>query len=407
MPGIHILVRGCPKLRHLEIGVDVPDSLVPVAAAVFAKSNTLLILNINSYTPNALAQAVAEETGGRMILQSTFQGLVDLELPLAAERIRDNTKTLIENCLLEDPCVFNEWKDLDVSSDGSAEELAGTSTTSSTSSSAPTTSTTCSWPGCRNKDGSSSNLQVCSRCKIAASCSTECQKKHWEMHKNRCSAPDVPRHEVEDFTIEAIQSAIDKASPGDIMLLKDGSYEGSAGPRAKLIIDKPLRIWGPEFDKVKLKCDLVIKPSEFGQDGKDVVILSNFEVYGTGTVMKNTYKGITFCIRVKCELNGEDALTINECKGKCLLLDCEIHGGSDGIFICTDKVHLKGTEVRFAANRGIFAKVPFVIEESEVSSCGGYGIKGRCGWTEKGRHDDIQPGPWGADGPMSSGGFTF
>lgn len=96
MPGIHILVRGCPKLRHLEIGVDVPDSLVPVAAAVFAKSNTLLILNINSYTPNALAQAVAEETGGRMILQSTFQGLVDLELPLAAERIRDNTKTLIE-----------------------------------------------------------------------------------------------------------------------------------------------------------------------------------------------------------------------------------------------------------------------------------------------------------------------
>lgn len=103
------------------------------------------------------------------------------------------------------------------------------------------------------------------------------------------------------------------------------------------------------------------------------------------------------CTRELAE-RGTDAMDIHSCQGKVLLLDCEILGGSDSLFISkSPKVHIKGTEIRFARSRGIFANDSFVIEDSVVDMCGGYGIKGRDGWEEKG-DNDIQPGPWNSFG---------
>ena len=99
----------------------------------------------------------------------------------------------------------------------------------------------------------------------------------------------------------------------------------------------------------------------------------------------------------------DDVLVINECKGKCLILGCKIYGGSDGVFIATDGAHLKGTLICNACHRGIFSRSYFIIEDCTVSGCGGYGIKGTAGWIEKGRHNNIQPGPWSAWGPSASG----
>lgn len=78
------------------------------------------------------------------------------------------------------------------------------------------------------------------------------------------------------------------------------------------------------------------------------------------------------------------------------------YGGSDGVFIATKNVHLKNTKICNAQNRGIFSRREFTIENCEVSGCGGYGIKGTGGWTEKGRNN-IQPGPWNEFGGASSG----
>ena len=353
--------------------------------------------------PKNLAQSIANRTGGRTHVFATFGGLVDIDAgsPKAIRDAWKRTKNMITDCAqkkADDPCVFNHWEGLEETDAG----IGG-----SENDNPEATPVTCAWRACPNKN-SDDDLQACSRCKLAAYCSVACQKKHWGVHKYKCVAPDVVRHEVEDFSIQAVQNAIDAAKPGDIVLMKEGTYEGGSGDTARLTIDKPLKLWGPKYgmDTVELNCEVVIKPSGSGEnDSKDVVVLADFAVNGTGNINDNVYKSITlYNIRVQCppEVRGEDALIINDCSGKCLLLDCEIYGGSDGIFICTNKVHLKRTEIRFASSRGIFAKKPFVIEDCEISNCGSYGIKGRCGWTEKGKDNDIQPGPWGANGQTGS-----
>ena len=53
-----------------------------------------------------------------------------------------------------------------------------------------------------------------------------------------------------------------------------------------------------------------------------------------------------------------------------------------------------------AYSRGIFANPDFVIEDSTVQGCGGYGMKIRGGCERRGRNN-IQPGPW--DGHMEFG----
>jgi len=247
-------------------------------------------------------------------------------------------------------------------------------------------------------------LSTCSRCKAISYCTKGCQKKDWSYHKYVCQPANVPRHEVTDLTIESIQNAIDAASPDDIVLLKEGTYEGS-GP---LLINKPIKVWGPrqKMESVKLNCNLTVKPSGLNNDSMGDVVLAYFSVNGVGKMEENMYKSITLkSVKVQCPNEVDDTtLTIDKCNGKVLLLDCEIFGGGDGIRINgTDKVHIKATDIRFCKHRGIFTRYFFTIEDSEISNCGGYGIKGTCGWQQKGTSNDIQLGPWSPMGPSASG----
>jgi hypothetical protein len=87
--------------------------------------------------------------------------------------------------------------------------------------------------------------------------------------------------------------------------------------------------------------------------------------------------------------------------GSILIDRCTVRGGSECVFIDTPYVHLRGCHISGAANRGIFANADFVIEDSVVTGCGGYGMKTRAGCERRGKNN-IQTGPW--DSHMQRGG---
>jgi len=103
--------------------------------------------------------------------------------------------------------------------------------------------------------------------------------------------------------------------------------------------------------------------------------------------------------------NDKDALTIKDVRQQAvasILMDrCTVRGGSECVFIDTYGVHLRGCHISGAENRGIFANNDFVIEDSVVKGCGGYGMKTRAGCERRGKNT-IQTGPW--DGHMQRGG---
>mmetsp|Transcript_33296 Transcript_33296/g.80521 ORF Transcript_33296/g.80521 Transcript_33296/m.80521 type:complete len:286 (-) Transcript_33296:177-1034(-) len=272
------------------------------------------------------------------------------------------------------------------------------------------TNAVCSYRSCPSRNRvqiRTIKLLTCARCKAAFYCSKECQKKDWgHGHKIYCVPPDVTRHEVPDLSLASVQETIDKASPGDIVMLKGGEYSEPDPGQFALRIDKPLKLWGQQkrASVVLHRCNLTICPSGMGSDAEKAVILADFYLQGTCNIQNNIYKGITLYnvhVSMPHHLN-DDALIIHECKNKCLIQGCEIRGGSDGVCIATEKVHLTNTKIINAQSRGIFSRRRFTIENCEVSGCGGYGIKGTAGWTKKGRNN-IQPGPWSEFGGASSG----
>ena len=85
---------------------------------------------------------------------------------------------------------------------------------------------------------------------------------------------------------------------------------------------------------------------------------------------------------------------MGDCR-RLLISGCCIHDGSDGLGLngsCA-QVLIKDSEIKYCCCRGIFANDSFTIEDSEVSSCGSYGMKTRGGCFRKGTCH-IQPGPW-------------
>ncbi len=156
-------------------------------------------------------------------------------------------------------------------------------------------------------------------------------------------------------------------------------------------MNKPIYLWGGEEDRhdAVLNCNLVIDESGGDHDGSAAVVVSDFVLNGTAKISDKKYKSVTLCnVAIKSPSDArDDALNINGCRGKCLILGCDIQGvgGSDGVNIASEQVHLKRSCIHYAQNRGIFSRRVFTIEDCEVSGCGGYGIKGSAGWTEKGR----------------------
>jgi hypothetical protein len=259
-------------------------------------------------------------------------------------------------------------------------------------------SASCSWPGCpkfgKVPATTDDPLLKCGRCKQAWYCKKSCQKSHWTLHKITCSG--APRHCVAGTTLEAIQSCLDAAQAGDIVEIPEGDYRSSSeAGAAKLTIKKAVHLIGAGMSKVTLHASLNIQGNEI--DGK--MVIANLKVKGNVSVQENKYNGVTFVsVEVECPPSSrDDAFSIKRCGGKVLIFCCEIIGGSDGLGIYGANVHIKETDISFAASRGIFANDSFLIEDSTVSNCGGYGIKGRDGWDERGTNH-LQPGPWSSFG---------
>ena len=255
------------------------------------------------------------------------------------------------------------------------------------------TSGKCSWLGC-SKPQDVKSLMTCSRCEQAKYCQRSCQKLHWKTHKYTCVPATSSIHRIgADNSIQTVQAIIDQAGEGDAIEIKEGTY---GAPGETLVINKALTITGAGMGRVTLRCLLQV------QGGGGKLVISGLKIDGRVDVQENTYESITFLsVEVACPPQAtEDAFSIGPGGGKFLLLCCEIVGGSDGLHINSEKVHIHETDIQMAHNRGIFANQSFVIEESAVYNCGGYGIKGRGGWSEKG-DNQIQSGPWSSHGGAS------
>jgi hypothetical protein len=414
MTGLEHIITKCSHLRELRVGMKLDSSLKRILP--LAKELMLFDIDVGFGNPPRFVYDAIIATGGRVLVMTMYQGLVKLPVraPPNVVKAQEQSKRTVEelDSLDQDPSIINEWEG--IPRRGKTGKCTPESVTSKgESSGAPPTSVSspaCSWHACP-RQGQNVKTSACGQCKKVFYCGSGCQKKHWQIHKYKCISVGTPRHEVSEFTIEAIQAAIDSANDGDAIILKEGVYKG-ASPDTKLVINKPLSILGElnmyAMDKIQLVCSLEIKPSGKPSDAKHKVVLADFQfgdpslastVSGSGSmgfIFDNSYKEIDlYNVRIVCGrgYGGDAFTTASKGGGKTVFDDCEIHGGSDGLHIAGPGVHLKYTEIRYAASRGIFSRETFVLEECHVDMCGAYGIKGTAGWTAKGKNH-IQPGPW-------------
>ena len=208
-------------------------------------------------------------------------------------------------------------------------------------------------------------------------------------------------------SVDELRSALLSAKAGDTVQLKAGCFQHPE----TLKITRPIHLIGEGRREDETKLDLKLEVDmKNGKQGN--LLLENFRLCQGLTVKDTTNSSIVLRKLYVTLPQGtrSDCLEITEAK-KILLDNCDIYGGSDGLFInrCSD-CHIKDCEIRFAQSRGIFANHNFDIEGTEVSNCGGYGIKCRGGFNDIGQSrnnpNDIQAGPWdemGAGGGI--GGF--
>ena len=137
--------------------------------------------------------------------------------------------------------------------------------------------------------------------------------------------------------------------------------------------------------------------------------LTDFGVAGTLTIGGLGIRRAKLSrVHVEYRGGGDDALTLERVgegyeEDRVLLEDCEVRGGGDGVMINAVGVRLLRCRILNASDRGIFANPDFVIENSTVQGCGGYGMKTRSGCERRGRNN-IQAGPW--DGHQEFGGMS-
>ena len=205
------------------------------------------------------------------------------------------------------------------------------------------------------------------------------------------------------ISYRGVQTAIDEANPGDVIVLKEGTYHWEnkkIGKDASLTISKPIRIWGPQLKQkeVILPCNLEID-DKLSIEGS--VTVANLILMGPIKVQSNAYDAITFS-SVKAEQTnqtGDGTMVHIMRNGKCLFFNCELVGGDEALYIDgiddlshskesnENRVHIKSTLIRNGDKRGICADDKFILEKSIIRDNGWYGIRSNLGWTDKGGND--------------------
>ncbi len=274
--------------------------------------------------------------------------------------------------------------------------------------------------------------KFCSRCREATYCSVDCQRAHFKVHKMTCSPIAIVIDASLDF--DQVQSLVSSCEKGGVVLFQPGHFKASSSNTravgaqrdpheppfegdskatlpASLLVRRAITLkgsWSETGDKrghqTTLSYGIVVDPSEEPTAGGKL-ILSGLNVCGDVDIKDNAFQRIELSnLRIEAHANRVkgytlhvDALNLENCSGnKGILLDrCEILGGWGGVnnVGSSNRLHVKDCEIRFACCRGIFSNNHIVIEDTEVSNCGSYGIKDRGGRTLRG-DNVIQQGPW-------------
>jgi hypothetical protein len=270
-------------------------------------------------------------------------------------------------------------------------------------------------------------------CREVIYCCTECQRHHWPIHKLTCAAKSKSKsttasahsthnpappivHLLEAHTIEELQHLVrDPNTPhGATIKLKPCHYQSDT----PLSITRYVTLEGCGMNSngtnTTLDCVVIIESSlpESPQQstaaagiGDSTVTIKQCCCVRGITINTTTHSRIqlldlhislpnaksNFDNRIVCR---EDCVDVTNCS-RLDITRCEIHGGSDGLSLNSHDInaYIKNTEIKYACCRGIFANPMFTIEDSEVTSCGSYGMKTRNGVRRRGRCN-IQPGPW-------------
>ena len=198
-------------------------------------------------------------------------------------------------------------------------------------------------------------------------------------------------------TADALAAVLASARAGARVSIPAGKY--LPGAHSRLEIPTALTVEGH-------KAELHFAVSVSAQATGALLQLSNFSVVNAPLTVtgKNIKQAVLQNITVSLPPHSDnDALTLNDiCQhaiGPILLDTCTVRGGAESVFINACGVHLKGCHISGAASRGVFANYDFVIQDSVVTNCGGYGMKTRAGCQRRG-NNSIQAGPW--DGTMQS-----
>lgn len=296
-----------------------------------------------------------------------------------------------------------------------------------------------------------SPLFKCSQCKSVLYCSTLCQKMNWKLHKSTCKAPIIGISSSMEF--DEIQRIVDGCAKGSVVQFAPGLYmpsvqtrevdaqrnqrqsDGSLGVGevslpVSLIIKKAITLIGAstpgsteigeglvEESTTHFPFGIIVHPAQEktikgGVQGGNLV-LSNLRIGADVQIKDNCFQRIkmtnvqidAIATRIPGYVLRVDALKIGNCSGEGIFLDgCIIHGGWDGIDNSgrNNRLFIKNSKIRFAGCRGIFSNSHFLLEDSEVTNCGSYGIKDRAGLTKRGTNN-IQPGPWDEENPENVG----
>ena len=227
---------------------------------------------------------------------------------------------------------------------------------------------------------------------------------------NLQAMPALPR------TAAELQKLVDAAEEGGVVSMPAGQFVGASLEIKRAIT---LQGQGPTATVIAFPIHVgvgasgaLLHLSNFGVDGASLTVGSNRTQASSHMTGIGPTPGIKRAHLSKVHVSlgargGDDALVINRigqgyARDTVLVEDCEVRGGSDGVMIDTSGVRLLRCRIVGAYSRGIFANESFVIEDSTVQGCGGYGMKIRSGCDRRGRNN-IQSGPW--DGHMEFGGM--